>query len=95
LAFSIGGAIAWKFALINLMIISLNCISSTRLRYEKDKPQANTHLAFAKNDSNGPTNEWFESMNIDKNLIPNTTHEVYKEPAYISKLVKEIIPNIQ
>ncbi len=46
LAFSIGGSIAWKYGLKSGMVQSLNCISSTRLRNETEKPTGHIKLYF-------------------------------------------------
>ena len=44
LAFSIGGSIAWQYAMENPQVRHLIAISSTRLRYEKAKPSCKIRL---------------------------------------------------
>ena len=91
LGFSVGGYIAWKASLNGLRTNNIFAVSSTRVRIESIKPTANIHLFFGKNDAYKPTEDWFDSLNIKKQLIENEGHEFYKNPAFAKNLIKEIL----
>ena len=59
LAFSIGGIIAWKAGLKGLNINNFYAISSTRLRYESEKPSYAIKLYFGEKDLFKPDTNWF------------------------------------
>ncbi len=91
LAFSIGGTIAWKSVLKGLKVHRLYLVSSTRLRYEKEKPNCNCHLVFGQNDPYKPDLIWFQKLNLNFNYIQDEGHDLYKHEAIISSLCKQII----
>jgi hypothetical protein len=76
-AFSIGGTIAWKAALHGLKINKLKAYSSTRLRYEKDKPNCKIELLYGANDKFKPDVYWFKKIDIQPILVENGEHEFY------------------
>lgn len=86
LAFSIGGTIAWKACLKGLDIEKLYAISSTRLRYETEKPKAEAILYFGEEDNYKPNNNWFEKMKVDYSVISEKVHEMYKEEEFAKRL---------
>lgn len=86
LAFSIGGTIAWKACLKGLDIEKLYAISSTRLRYETEKPKAEAILYFGEEDNYKPNNNWFEKMKVDYSIISEKVHEMYKEEEFAKRL---------
>lgn len=91
LAFSIGGTIAWKAALGGLKVDNMYLISSSRLRLEKRKPQAdNIKLLFGENDPLCPDRSWFKRMDIKKIQIKNAEHSFYKKKEYISFIIQKI-----
>jgi hypothetical protein len=90
LAFSIGGVIAWKAQLNGLKINTLYSISSTRLRYEKEKPKCNLSLYFGDKDHYKPTPEWFDSMELKPKIFKNKEHKLYTEIDCISKICNDI-----
>ncbi|MGG6230423.1 alpha/beta hydrolase [Tenacibaculum sp. SDUM215027] len=90
LAFSIGGTIGWKACLKGLNVKKLYAISSTRLRYETEKPKAEAILYFGEEDNYKPNNSWFERMEVDYSIIPQKAHEVYKEEEFAAKLCLQI-----
>lgn len=83
LAFSIGGTIGWKAALKGLNIKQLIAISATRLRYETIKPNSEIQLYFGEEDIYQPTESWFKSLMIDRQLIENGKHDIYQNMAVI------------
>lgn len=91
LAFSIGGTIAWKAALRGLKIKNLYAISSTRLRYENQKPNCSIHLLFGENDLFKPEKSWFKNLNMESNILKDETHKLYKNEEFTAHLCKRII----
>ncbi|MCE7992504.1 MAG: alpha/beta hydrolase [Roseivirga sp.] len=90
LAFSIGGTIAWQFALKTGSVKSLYAISSTRLRYETAKPEAETKLYFGENDPFKPSDIWFDELGIALELISHKGHMVYTESEFAKSLSQQI-----
>lgn len=90
LAFSIGGTIAWKACLKGLDVKKLYAISSTRLRYETEKPKAEAILYFGEEDNYKPNDNWLKNMKVSHNIIPQKTHEMYKEEEFAIKLCLQI-----
>jgi hypothetical protein len=94
LAFSIGGTIAWKSALKGLNVRRLFAVSSTRLRYEEKIPNGAIKLYYGENDSNKPSNNWFEKHSIDFQIIKNKEHEFYTEIDCTTLICDEILKKI-
>lgn len=86
LGFSIGGLIAWKACLQGFQVEHLLAISSTRLRYEKEKPDCNICLIYGSEDQFKPDENWFKNFEIQPVFIEGHGHEVYKN--------SEIVPNL-
>lgn len=86
LGFSIGGTIGWKYALQNRNAESLTVISSTRLRYETQKPDVMLTLYYGENDMYKPNALWFNTLNIAAGMEHNAGHELYKQPDFIEKV---------
>ncbi len=86
LAFSIGGTIAWQFGLQTGNIKSLTAISSTRLRYEKVKPETSIKLWYGEDDNYRPSKDWFDQMEIECEIISGQGHLVYREPGFAAIL---------
>lgn len=91
LAFSIGGSIAWEATLKGLKADYICALSSTRLRFESQKPNVNIDLFFAENDPYKPNKDWFLQHKIDYNLYKNKAHEIYKEPEVAKAICRQII----
>ena len=69
IGFSIGGTIAWKASLLGLKVTALFTISSTRLRYETQKPSETITLFFGEDDHYKPNFQWFEKMELKEYLF--------------------------
>lgn len=91
IAFSIGGIIAWKAALKGLNVRNLFAASSTRLRYENEIPNGTIQLYYGENDSNKPSNDWFEKHSIDFEIIKNKEHDFYTEKESADSICIEIL----
>ena len=89
-AFSIGGTIAWKAALKGLNVRNFFAVSSTRLRYENEIANGAIKLYYGENDSNVPSQNWFEKLSIDFEIIKNKEHDFYAEKEFTSLICKEI-----
>ena len=90
LAFSIGGTIAWKYALKTTSIVTqLYCISSTRLRYEIVKPQCSVYLYYGTNDLFTPDKKWFEILHTTA-IFKEGNHELYREQEFAKFICEEI-----
>lgn len=94
LAFSIGGTIAWKAALKGLNIRNFFAVSSTRLRYEDEIPDGAIKGYYGENDSNKPSNNWFEKHSIDFEIIKNKEHDFYTEKDFATLICDEILKKI-
>lgn len=94
LAFSIGGAIAWKAALHGLELKSLIAVSSTRLRYEKERPNASISLFFGEQDQYKPEEYWFELMDVKPQVFEQARHELYQEEGFAKKICYHILQTI-
>ena len=94
MAFSIGGTIAWKACLIGLKIDNFYAVSSTRLRYETEKPNCYTNLFFGEKDVYKPSLDWHTSIGLKPNIFKDKEHQFYSEIENIEKICSEIItPN--
>tara|TARA_B100000949_G_scaffold13372_1_gene10219 strand:- start:377 stop:721 length:345 start_codon:yes stop_codon:yes gene_type:complete len=91
LAFSIGGTIAWKFGIRSRKVNSLTCISSTRLRKERERPNCKIELFFGENDEFKPEIKWLENMELDYKIISGKDHQIYGEPEFAKNLSERII----
>ena len=86
LAFSIGGVIAWRLALERGTIDNLICVSSTRLRYETEKPVGNIRLYFGEFDTYQPKIEWLDNMAVPHQIVPNAKHELYRDAIFAEEI---------
>ncbi|WP_024769608.1 hypothetical protein [Aquimarina macrocephali] len=94
LAFSIGGVIGWKSAIKNPNVLSLYAVSSTRLRYETNKPKTKIELYFGENDMYSPKSKWYDMMDIDFIIEKGKEHQLYIEPKFAVQLSNRIINSI-
>lgn len=94
LAFSTGGTIAWKAALLGLPMKSLYTISSTRLRYETDMPRAKINLTYGEKDPFRPSIEWVRKMECKTEIIENFGHTLYSDEKVIKKVCKELLMSV-
>lgn len=95
LGFSIGGLILWKSSLLDLNTNHLFAVSSTRLRYEEQKPKSNINLFYAENDQFKPASNWFENHQLQEHLFSNESHEFYRKENIAKQISKEIIKNVR
>ncbi|MDT0553789.1 alpha/beta hydrolase [Urechidicola vernalis] len=91
LGFSIGGTIGWKAGLKGLKIQRIIGVSSTRLRMETLKPNCKIELFYGEKDSDAPSNNWFQLMELNYTSIRNAAHTFYKEKEHIDIIVNRLI----
>lgn len=82
LAFSIGGTIAWQFALKTGKVKSLYAVSSTRLRYETEKPEGKIKLWYGEADKHAPSQDWFDQLEIDHKIVRGQGHLIYRRAQF-------------
>ena len=90
LAFSIGGTIAWKAALLGLKTDRFYAISSTRLRYETEKPNCHTQLYFGEKDFHQPNLDWQANIGVKPYIFKGKEHKLYTEMDCIEKVCDQI-----
>lgn len=90
LAFSVGGTIAWKAALLGMKVDCLYAVSATRLRYEIVKPDAYIQLYYGEEDNYKPDHNWFATIQIEKNIFDKKGHMMYTEIDFINMLSRKI-----
>ncbi len=93
LAFSIGGTIAWKFALNNLSIKNLTVVSATRLRFETKTPDCNITLIYGERDNYKPSKKWLKTHN-NVTIIQNASHELYLNADNAQQICSEVVRNL-
>ena len=91
LGFSVGGLIAWKAGLSGLKIQNLYAISSTRLRYETEKPFAKIELFYGKNDNYKPDSNWFKKLELKEHCFENEEHELYTNKEIAESICRIIV----
>ena len=95
LAFSVGGTIAWKYALASGNVDRLVCVSSTRLRHEKLRPAGEVTLCYGQADPFKPTDQWFNAMKLESFLMDGMGHELYKDEGVAGLVANQFIHSSQ
>lgn len=92
LAFSVGGAIAWKAALQGLKMESLWAVSSTRLRHEQVKPVCTKmHFFFGEDDLFMPDKAWFEKFAFLPEIVKNQGHLLYQDADFVERVSHKMV----
>lgn len=94
LCFSIGGAIAWKGALMGLPMKSLYTVSSTRIRSEMKRPECPTMVLFGDSDIYRPKSTWYEKVGLKGELINGFGHDMYADEKIIKKVCLDILNSV-
>jgi hypothetical protein len=89
-----GGNIAYKAALKGLPVKSLTAISSTRIRFENEKPNTDLNLIFGERDEFRPDEDWMDAVGADINVIPNFGHHLYSDEKIISDVCLELLEKV-
>lgn len=90
IGFSIGGLIAWKACLRGMVVDNLILVSSTRLRFEVEKPNCHLQLFFGSKDPYIPDTIWFNNLDIIPEIFENHHHEIYRDFVLIPYLLEKI-----
>lgn len=91
LGFSIGGYIAWKSACEGLKVKNITAISSTRLRYENNRPECEIDLIYAENDQFKPENDWYNRLKLNSRIYDEEEHDFYAKKEYAINICDFII----
>ncbi|MEN2489252.1 alpha/beta hydrolase [Flavobacterium sp. B11] len=91
LGFSIGGTIAWKACLRGLKVSELVAVSSTRLRYEEEKPNCSIKLYYGDKDKNVPNSSWFLDLKIPNEILESQNHQLYMEKENASLICDDFL----
>lgn len=94
LAFSTGGTVAYKAALMGLPIKSLYAISPTRIRLENNKPNCSIKLLFGSNDEFRPSKEWEEKIGLPMTLANGFGHELYSDEKIIKEVCQDLLAEV-
>lgn len=89
--FSIGGTIGWKASLLGLITKSLLAISSTRLRYETEKPNCKIELFFGEKDENRPSENWHKTIGIQGTILDNEDHKFYQKKEVTNMICQRVL----
>lgn len=95
LAFSIGGTIAWKAGVSGLEIGRLFIVSSTRIRYEIQRPNCEIKLYFGEYDNFKPDDTWFSSMKLHYADIKSGHHSFYEHEGSAHRICSDILNGIR
>lgn len=87
---SIGGLIAWKAALKGLKVDCLITISSTRLRYETQKPACKVVNYFGLSDIYRPQADWLNKQDNLTTKLLTGGHEIYKNHSTLNKIFDDL-----
>ncbi|HMR55681.1 MAG TPA: hypothetical protein PLM56_16110 [Cyclobacteriaceae bacterium] len=91
LGISIGGVIGWKACSAGLPCQHLFVASSTRLRFETQKPSATIDLFYGENDLFKPNDGWFKKLGLMRTLYKNEGHEMYTKHEIAQSICERII----
>ncbi|CAM4096263.1 hypothetical protein ACU8V7_07580 [Zobellia nedashkovskayae] len=94
LCFSVGGAIAWKAALLGLPMKSLYAVSSTRVRSEVKKPEGQIRLLFGDGDVYRPKASWYKEIGIEGELVSGFSHNMYSDDKIIKKVCLDLLNTV-
>ncbi len=91
LGFSIGGQIAWKALLSGLKTENLTAVSSTRLRFETQRPTCVTNLFYGENDDYKPEKDWFDSVAVKRQIFAGESHDFYTKSNVANAICRTIL----
>lgn len=94
LAFSTGGTVAYKAALMGLPVKSLYAISPTRIRMENSRPNCLIKLLFGANDAYKPNKEWEEKLSLPLTLVSGFGHELYSDEKIIKQVCQDLLTEV-
>ena len=94
LGFSMGGSIAWKANLLGLPMKSLYTISATRIRNETKFPNCKTTVLFGDTDNCRPKAAWYNTANLNSELIKGFGHNMYNDEKIIKKVCLDLLKSV-
>lgn len=93
LAFSVGGTIAWKAALLGMPVEQLYLVSASRLRYETKRPNVPIHTFYGAKDVYKPKPIWFKALDVANYEFVDFGHQLYKHSNCAIKIIDYIVGN--
>jgi dienelactone hydrolase len=87
LGLSVGGVIAWRFALQQPAVKTLTAFSATRLRYETEKPACTIQLYYGQKDPYQPQAEWYKQMGLYAEIVAGEGHDLYRNEILMGRLL--------
>ncbi len=94
LAFSMGGAIAWKANLKGVPMKSLYTVSATRVRKEVERVDCTVNMLFGGKDLYKPSTKWSEAIGVELEIIENFGHEMYSDEKIMQKVSKDLLAKV-
>ena len=92
LAFSIGGAVAWRAVAAGLPCRYFVAVSATRLRKETLPLLVPGLLIYGEQDAFRPNDEWpARPTNFTSKIIPKVGHECYRSPEFAARAVRVLL----
>jgi hypothetical protein len=61
------------------------------LRYENEIPKGAIKLYYGENDTNKPSENWFENHAVNFEFLKNKEHNFYTETDFVSSICNEIL----
>lgn len=91
LAFSVGGAIAWRAIQAGLVVDQLYAVSATRLRYETAPLRVQGRLYFGEEDPYTPNPEWRTQQTIAIQMLAGEQHECYQKQSVAELICTSVL----
>ncbi len=94
LAFCAGGSIAWKAAIKGLPMKSLYAVSAMGLHTEREKPNCPVTMLYGEYDGLVPAKEWFSSLGVSVEVVPNFGQGLYTDEKIIKKACQALLGKV-
>lgn len=88
LGLSVGGVIAWRYALLQPCVQKLITVSATRLRYETEKPASAIQLYYGAHDPFQPKAEWYKRLKLSASVVADADHELYRDVEWLNECIR-------
>ncbi len=94
LGFSTGGTVLWAAAKNHPLLKSLLCISSTRLRFENERPAIPVQLYWGAHDPHRPNSLWNKTYADYYEVLPNAEHAFYRDITRTVPVIKTALSRV-
>ncbi|UWX55557.1 hypothetical protein NYZ99_03435 [Maribacter litopenaei] len=79
---------------MGLPVKSLLSISSTRIRFQDEKPLVPFQLIYGERDANRPDDIWANKIDVEMDVIPNYGHTLYTDEKIIRKVCLALLKEV-